>query len=180
MSKDFIFKREKCLTKEQCKTIIEHFENSKKIVTQRNYLLVPGFSCGDVNRDTFSFLFKSLQGPFVEYCEEYSFLKKLYYPWGLDGLYNIQKYEPGNSYPGEHMEHGNVDPDQRRILAWMIYLNDIHDDGGTCWPQQNFTATPREGDLYIWPAGWTHSHYGIVSNTETKYIMTGWCSLYPG
>ena len=26
-------------------------------------------------------------------------------------------------------------------------------------------------------AGWTHSHHGIVSNTEYKYILTGWYSF---
>ena len=25
----------------------------------------------------------------------------------------------------------------------------------------------------------THSHKGIVSNTEHKYIVTGWCSFIP-
>ena len=65
-----------------------------------------------------------------------------------------------------------------RVLAWMVYLNDIKKDGGTRWPQQNFTSKPRSGDLYIWPAGWTHSHYGVPALKETKYIVTGWCSFH--
>ena len=76
-----------------------------------------------------------------------------------------------------HMEHGGEDYNSRRVLGWMFYLNDIKKDGGTCWPQQNFTTKPRAGDLYIWPAGWTHSHYGICAPEETKYIITGWCSF---
>ena len=31
-----------------------------------------------------------------------------------------------------------------------------------------------EGRLVIWPAYWTHFHRGIISETETKYIATGW------
>lgn len=178
MSDNFIFRQERCLTKEQCKEIIEYFDSSNSKPTPRGYDLIPGIVCGDF-RDTFTFLFDSLRNPFVNYCREHPFLMKLYYPWGLEPGYNIQKYDPGKCYPGEHMEHGNVDPDQRRILAWMIYLNDVYDGGGTHWPSQNFTASARQGDLYIWPAGWTHSHYGIVSNTEKKYIITGWCSLNP-
>ena len=58
-----------------------------------------------------------------------------------------------------------------------IYLNDIKIKGGTCWPQQSFTSKPEAGDLYIWPAGWTHSHYGIPAPKENKYFMSGWCSL---
>ena len=72
------------------------------------------------------------------------------------------------------MEHGGSDYDCRRVLGWMIYLNDC--DGGTRWPQQRFTTKPRQGDLYIWPAGWTHSHYGLPSKQE-KYILTGWCEM---
>ena len=59
----------------------------------------------------------------------------------------------------------------------MAYLNTINYKGGTIWPQQNFISSPKEGDLYIWPAGWTHSHYGMAAPEETKYILTGWCSF---
>ena len=59
----------------------------------------------------------------------------------------------------------------------MIYLNTINKGGGTHWPQQEFTTKARVGDLYIWPAGWTHSHKGIVAPEEEKYIITGWSSF---
>ena len=75
------------------------------------------------------------------------------------------------------MEHGIDEWSSKRLLGWMVYLNNITNKGGTCWPQQNFTSEPREGDLYIWPAAWTHSHYGIPAPQEMKYIMTGWCGF---
>ena len=31
-----------------------------------------------------------------------------------------------------------------------------------------------EGRCVLWPPYWTHFHKGIVSNTQTKYIATGW------
>ena len=103
----------------------------------------------------------------------------------------IKKLFPGDYYAhsledvskpedGEHMEHGSSFHDCRRMLAWMFYLNDIKKEGGTRWPQQNFTSRPRAGDLYIWPAGWTHSHHGLPAPKETKYLMSGWCSLDNG
>ena len=49
-------------------------------------------------------------------------------------------------------------------VSKLVYLNDIKKDGGTYWPQQRFTTKPRAGDLYIWPAGWTHSHMGVIAN----------------
>ena len=98
--------------------------------------------------------------------------------------FNMQKYLPGEcseqaydpNYWLGHCEHGASHYDSRRLLGWMFYLNDIKKDGGTCFPQQNFTTKPREGDLYNWPAGWTHSHYGVPAPKEEKYIITGWCS----
>ena len=36
----------------------------------------------------------------------------------------------------------------------------------------------RKGLTLIWPAGWTHTHRGVVSNVDEKYIVTGWFSFY--
>ena len=57
----------------------------------------------------------------------------------------------------------------------MIYLNDVTDGGQTYFPQQRRKIKPRVGDLYVWPAYFTHPHKGLISKTQTKYIATGWC-----
>ena len=67
----------------------------------------------------------------------------------------------------------------KRMLAWMIYLNTVTDGGGTKWVQQEFTSNAVEGSMIVWYAGWTHSHRGIISNTQDKYIVTGWCNFIP-
>ena len=56
----------------------------------------------------------------------------------------------------------------------MIYLNDIKEGGGTHFCHQNFTTKPVAGNLYIWPAGWTHMHAGVNAPYESKYTITGW------
>ena len=58
----------------------------------------------------------------------------------------------------------------------MFYLNNVYDEGYTEFPNQEKKFQPREGDCLIWPAYFTHTHKGIVSKTETKYIVTGWFS----
>ena len=133
----------------------------------------------------FSFLKPILRKYLGEYLKKHIFIKFLCFKWDIDDVFNIQRYNPGQYYDSMydsvryqgHMEHGANDYDSIRLLGWMFYLNDIKNKGGTCWPQQNFTSKPRAGDLYIWPAGWTHSHYGVPTPTETKYIITGWCSF---
>ncbi len=172
---NFIFKKHTALTQYESNICIEYFEGDKNIKEdkKRGYSLV----YGSLGFDKFQFLKNILITNINEYVQQHLFLSTLYAPWGIDDSFNIQKYLPGNAYGGEHMEHGKDFCDARRLLAWMIYLNDVKDKGGTCWPQQNFTSIPQTGDLYIWPAGWTHSHYGIASPTEIKYIITGWCSF---
>ena len=67
---------------------------------------------------------------------------------------------------------------RNRVLAWMFYLNDVTDKGGTRFPQQNITLKARAGDLYIWPSYFTHSHHGVASPTQVKYIATGWIDFF--
>ena len=108
------------------------------------------------------------------YKEEYPALsmRNIY-----SNMCKVQKTFPKGGFHVWHSEQGSHESAAARCLAWMIYLNDVKSGGGTRWPQQNFTSKARVGDLYIWPSGWTHSHHGVVSNTETKYIATGWCSF---
>ena len=92
--------------------------------------------------------------------------------WRLTELYNIQKYEPTQGYHFPHCECANGDT--RRILAWMIYLNTVTDKGGTRFTNYDIITDAVEGRLLIWPAYWTHTHHGVASPTQTKYIATGW------
>ena len=171
---NYIFKKDASLIENECKFCIEYFEGSNyKQKNSRGYSVI----CASLDFDQFSNLKEVLFENITEYVQRHSFLSTLYAPWTIEKLFNIQKYNIGACYNGEHMEHGKDDHDSKRLLGWMIYLNDIKIDGGTCWPQQNFVSIPRKGDLYIWPAGWTHSHYGIPAPIEKKYILTGWCSF---
>ena len=61
-----------------------------------------------------------------------------------------------------------------RLLVWMVYLNDVNDKGETEFFYQHHFEEPKQGKLVIWPSDWTHLHRGIISPTETKYILTGW------
>lgn len=48
----------------------------------------------------------------------------------------------------------------------MTYLNDVNDGGGTHFTYQNETINARKGRTLIWPTDFTHSHHGVVSETE--------------
>ena len=95
------------------------------------------------------------------------------FPFDIFSHYKVQRYYPTEAYYQLHCENGH--PSSNSVLAWMVYLNDVTDDGYTEFPNQGKRFQPRTGDLLIWPAYFTHPHRGIASKTQTKYIVTGWC-----
>ena len=91
---------------------------------------------------------------------------------------SVQHYKPGDGFYQWHMENNGHSMCINRHLVFMTYLNDV-ENGGTeflYFPDLNIQA--RKGLTLIWPAGWTHTHRGVVSNVDEKYITTGWFSFY--
>ena len=87
----------------------------------------------------------------------------------------IQHYEPGGAFFGEHYESSGLDL-AHRVLAFMTYLNTVKQGGGTEFIYQQHVCRPKKGVTIIWPAGFTHTHRGVPAPKEHKYIITGWLS----
>jgi hypothetical protein len=96
--------------------------------------------------------------------------------WGLFTNYNFQKYEIGGGFKKWHFENQGYSSCVRRHLVFMTYLNDV-EDGGTEFYYQNLKTKAEKGLTLLWPAGFTHTHRGIISQTKEKYIITGWYSF---
>lgn len=102
------------------------------------------------------------------YCNEHA-------PWRIVSPVNIQYYKPGGGFKVFHAERGStIHHVANRHLVFMTYLNDVVDNGGTEFFYQKIIVQPKKGLTLIWPADWTHTHRGIVSPTQEKYIITGW------
>ena len=108
----------------------------------------------------------------LDYKQKYTFLNCIH-PWLLAANYNIQHYTDGEGYFDLHCEHGVPDNVNKRMLAWMVYLNDAK--CGTEFPEHNYIANAKAGNMVIWPSFWTHPHKGVTPNIGDKYIITGWC-----
>jgi len=90
----------------------------------------------------------------------------------------IQHYQPKGGFKNWHYERSNSkEPMISRTLVFMTYLNDVTDQGETEWYYQKLKIKPKKGLSVIWPADWTHTHRGIPSPTEEKYIATGWLNM---
>jgi len=89
------------------------------------------------------------------------------------GRFNIQRYGAGGHFKLPHAERSSVSS-SHRVLAWMTYLNDVPEGGSTYFPHYDLDIQPEKGKTLIWPAEWTHAHYGNLITDGTKYIITGW------
>ena len=94
--------------------------------------------------------------------------------WAPLNYYTLKKYDPGQGYHAVHCENSGMSNNINRMLVWMFYFNTVTDAGGTFFPEYDRIVNAVEGRLVIWPAYWTHIHKGIVSETQTKYIASGW------
>lgn len=107
------------------------------------------------------------------YSDKYRQLKNLaeHYVYGV----KIQRTGPTQGYHMWHSEHSNAKSGSvNRVLAWLVYLNDVEDGGETEFLYQSRRVKPKKGTLVLWPAGFTHTHRGNPPLSGNKYIMTGW------
>ncbi|MBS0321404.1 MAG: 2OG-Fe(II) oxygenase [Proteobacteria bacterium] len=91
---------------------------------------------------------------------------------------SLQHYRPGGGFFLEHFERSGFGT-TTRMLVWMTYLNDVTDGGGTRFVYQDHTFAARKGRTLIWPSDFTHTHAGVVSPSQHKYIITGWFNFVP-
>lgn len=196
---DFIHRIPNLVSQEFCKDLIKQFEKSKLTGPGHTYTVKDGYvratyesnskistdisvyrgfiedaeESGEPEwREFIFYINKKLQIGIDDYIEKFPMLNKLQ-KFILEG-YNIQRYLPGEGFYNWHCENSGYIAGGDRVLAFMIYLNDLTDGGGTDFKLQNHTEKPESGKMVIWPAGWTHVHKGQVSETQSKYIVTGW------
>lgn len=118
---------------------------------------------------------KELEKVCSNYIQKYPWCSMNHSLWGINTNFNIQKYKPNEGFFGWHSERSTTeDLVSTRHLVFMTYLNTVYDGGETEWFFQQVKVQPRKGLTVIWPVDWTHTHRGITSKTQTKYIVTGW------
>lgn len=122
------------------------------------------------NKDILSF-FNILSESIQKYIKEFN----IKYPLRTVNRNLIQYYPPKGGYKVFHCENENIATVKIKIV-YMLYLNDLK-KGGTEFKYQNIKLKAKKGDLIIWPADFTHIHKGIISETEEKYIATGWFEM---
>ena len=188
---DFIYRREKALSSSFCRSLIELFEIDKErqqegVINRYGETTIHkeekastdiSFTPLDLKNKLWS---KSLQQiiEVVEQskqdwmCQYYKGLQRID-PFEISPPFNMQRFLPGEGYHKFHCERASWTTCSR-MGVWMIYLNDVYDRGWTEFFYQQHFEIPKTGKIVCWPSDWTHTHRGISSPTEKKYILTGW------
>ena len=108
-----------------------------------------------------------------------AYYSKYYYasePASIYPDYNIQWYPPGGGFKQWHYESGSSPKLRRRHLTWQTFLSD-NPNGGTEFLYQKKCIPAEKGKTIVWPAGWTHTHRGVVDPDNEKMIITGWITF---
>ena len=92
----------------------------------------------------------------------------------VDTGYQIQRVDKGGFY----IWHNDHNPDEKREIACIVYLNTLApDDGGSTdfmIGNKRISIKPEKGKVLFFPAVWPFLHTGtpVLSNTKSKYIIT--------
>ena len=160
-----------------CDDLIEYHKNNMEYKN-----LGKSIGANEMKKSTDVTVFPASQNPFIlmyrklwfGYIKEYNaaYDNPLAEMTIADG-FNIQHYKPGEGYLNWHSER-SIHLTHQRALTFMTYLNDVEDGGGTEFKYQGLRHNAKKGKTLIWPSDFTHTHRGQKSETEEKYITTGW------
>ena len=186
-STDFIWIKDKSLSKSFCKKMVERFDKSKdsydglvgtgRVDRSLKQTKDLGISDSDGWKKEDKILFQALKEGLNEYRSKCQGCHNNLNVSGnilevFDTGYMIQKYEPGGFYDWHNdwtMHDGSS-----RVYTYIWYLNTIKKkDGGYTQFIDGTKVQPKVGRLVIFPALWTYLHRAFPPQVP-KYICTGW------
>ena len=188
---DFIYRKKEALSPSFCQSLIELFEINKerqcpgvirikdeiKPVPDQKSSTDISFTPDDLKDELWGKplqkIINIVEKARLDWTAQYHMGLQKLDPFEITYTFNMQRFLPGEGYHMYHCERASWGT-RDRVGVWMIYLNDVHDRGWTEFVYQQHMEIPKAGKIVCWPSDWTHTHRGIVSPTETKYILTGW------
>ena len=170
-----------------CDDLIKYFKNNKEKHSEGRYGRFNNKAIVDKNsKDSIDLGIdpKVFDYPFGEYMKNLQNCLNKYleiYPdanncakFNINEVYNIQYYPPKGGFKKWHYESGDSYTCKRN-LVFMTYLNNVK-NAGTEFKYQKIKTKCKKGLTLIWPSAFTHTHRGIISKRNEKYIITGWFS----
>ncbi len=122
--------------------------------------------------------FSHLSNVLEKYKKKYPYCSDTVSEWSLWTNVKIQHYKPSEGFKAWHAENDGSGHHKLRHLVFMTYLNTA-ENAGTEFCHQGIKTPCQKGLTLIWPSAWTHTHRGVINNTQEKIIITGWYDFHP-
>ena len=173
------------IEKEICEQLINYFNYNKKYTSEgttlggvdQAYKHSTDLPIGAHNFDNIIGIYRAkLQNILEKYIEKYPNVANTD-RFNICETYNLQYYDINQGFKKWHFENTGSFNSYHRHLVFMTYLNDVENGGTEFQNYPNIQDHAEQGLTLIWPAGWTHTHRGIISDKSEKYILTGWYSF---
>ena len=176
------------MPEDACDQVLDFF-NDKKLFHEPGAIVIGADKNKDVevkkctqldvvpNAEELSLYNMHLQSILDSYRQKYGWVDDVNYYKIVENM-SIQHYKSGEGFYKWHMENTGYSHTVNRHLVFMTYLNNIENAGTEFYYFPDLNIQAEKGLTLIWPAGWTHTHRGVVSNVDEKYIVTGWFSFY--
>jgi hypothetical protein len=124
-------------------------------------------------RDIFQKIHPKIQACMSHYLSSSPILQS--FPLQVTG-YKIQMYPKGQGYFRWHSD--SVGKGARdRVVAMVLYLNDVEEGGETEFFHQELKITPEAGHLVMFPTGWNYMHCGHTPESGDKYIISSFIKI---
>ena len=178
LNQDFIMVWDNIVPDGFCDWLVDYLEKNSSYIMgtrSRNYLSDKQVEMHNFSPAEADGLQSFVNLCFRDYAEKYPYL--LTFPF-VSSCVLLQKTEPKEGYHAFHSENASWNS-QNRTLAWMVYLNDVEEEGETEFLYQELKLKPKKGRVVIWPGSFTHLHRGNPPRS-TKYIATGWYAACEG
>ena len=92
--------------------------------------------------------------------------------------YQIQHYPQNEGKFDWHIDGGSP-KDCHRLIALILYLNDVEEGGETQFANFPVSIKPEVGKIALFPTSWTHIHRGDVPKSGDKSIICTFFHLTP-
>lgn len=78
---------------------------------------------------------------------------------------------------GHYRQHSDGSPwggpnAASRVLAGIVYLNDVEVGGDTYFPYHDVSVAAKSGTIALFPTSWTHPHQGNPAISNDKWIIS--------
>jgi len=160
----------------ECDDLIKRFSNTSAthdvVEGHRDFRVVNTHQSKE-----FEDVYPDLVGRFTrilsQYCEDcgidiYQFPETLEFE-----DFRMKKYDKGVGQFSPHVDVNGLH-DNKRFLAFFLYLNDVAEGGETTFLNTGEKIKPRKGNVLIFPPTWTYPHAGEVPLSDDKYIIGGY------